>query len=337
MLSTPYLVYWQGRVVPRMTVNKDNVEPNPNQPRTLPPSPERKKPRLPRQYLVIVLVACAVSLLLSPPTFRTETAIGSTTAEGVPQIKTTNRLTIRLAQTLGEGEFTVVAKDLATGETYGFGQQKTYDAASTMKLLFAAYLYHQASEGTLDLDTVITIPAGQVQRYGTGTIQNEPGPYRYTYRELAKLMLEQSDNTAAFVLSNKLGLEELQTYGESLGMTESSMQQNTTTAADQLKVAEAVFSGKVASPELTAELLSIMDDSAFEDRLPAKLPADAKTYHKTGDAFGGGLHDVGVVEYLGHSYAIAIFTDHQGGDLDDTKSRMADASRDIFAYFNREK
>lgn len=308
-----------------------NVEPTEHQPRKIQSS---QKPGLPRQYLVIILVAFGISLLLSPPTFRTESATGAVAGETLPKVPNQNRLTVRLAQTLGEGEFTIAARDVQTGETYEFGADKQYDAASTTKLLFAAYLYHQASEGQLDLDQIVSIPDGEVQRYGTGTIQNSPGPHRYTYRELARLMMEQSDNTAAYVLSNRLGLGELQTFGESLGMTKTDVTANTTTATDMRTLAEAVQKGTFANPELTAELQSILDDSAFEDRLPAELPEGASVYHKTGDAFGGGLHDVGFIEYQGRTYVVAMMTDHQG-NAEKAKLRMAEASLYLFAYFNR--
>jgi len=312
---------------------KTNVEPNEYQPRNI---RTPKKPGLPRQYLLIVLVAIGISLLLSPPTFRTESATGADSDQTLPKIPNQNRLTVRLAQTLGEGEFSVAARDLQTGETYTFGTDQEYDAASTTKLLFAAYLYQQAAAGEIDLDQVIEIPESQVQHYGTGTIQNSPGPHRFTYRELAQLMIEQSDNTAAYTLSSKLGLDALQEYGESLGLTATSVQANTTTAKDMLTLVAAVQKGVVDNPELAAELKSILDDSAFEDRLPADLPADAKVFHKTGDAFGGGLHDVGFVEYQGRTYAVAMMTDHQG-DSAKAKARMAEASRYLFAYFTRSR
>lgn len=298
------------------------------------PQPSAKTSWL-RQYLVIVLVALGISLLFSPPTFRTERATGATTAEGLPTIKTDSRLTVRLAQTLGAGEFEVVAKDMKTGETYRFGKDKTFDAASTMKLLFAAYAYHQVDAGEFDLDESVTIPVKDFDRYGTGTIQNLKGPYQGTWRDLIRLMMEVSDNTAAHQIAQKLGHAELQAYADDLGLGQTTVDTNTTTPDDMVKLLEAIHRGKVAGPEQTKALLAILDHSAFEDRLPAQLPEDANVYHKTGDAFGGGLHDVGLVEYEGHTYAVAIFTDRQGGDQAATKSRMAEASRDIFAYFNR--
>jgi beta-lactamase class A len=284
---------------------------------------------------MIVLVALGISLLFSPPTFRTERATGATTAEGLPEIKTDSRLTVRLAQTLGEGNFQVAVKDMKTGETYRFGKEKTFDAASTMKLLFAAYLYHQADAGEFDLDESVTIPVSQFDRYGTGTIQQQKEAWRGTWRDLARLMMEVSDNTAAHQIAQKLEIEELQSYADELGLGLTSVADNTTTPDDMVKLLEDIHRGKIAGEASTADLLSILDDSAFEDRLPALLPDGAKVYHKTGDAFGGGLHDAGLVEYRGHTYAVAIFTDRQGGDQENTKSRMAEASRDIFAYFNR--
>lgn len=306
------------------------METHPNESRPVRPS---AKTSWPRQYLVIVLVALGISLLFSPPTFRTERATGA--AEGLPTIKTDSRLTVRLAQTLGAGEFEVVAKDLKTGETYRFGQDKTFDAASTMKLLFAAYLYHQADVGEVDLDEPVTIPVKDFDRYGTGTIQYQREAWQGTWRDLAALMMEQSDNTAAHQIALKLGHEELQEYANRLGLAQTTVETNTTTPDDMVTLLEAIHRGEVAGTERTEALLGILDDSAFEDRLPAQLPDGAKVYHKTGDAFGGGLHDAGLVEWRGHTYAVAIFTDRQGGDQTGTKARMAEASRDVFAYFNR--
>ncbi len=280
-------------------------------------------------------MAIGISLLFSPPTLHTDSATGASTATGLPDIDSPDRLTVSLAQTLGDGEFGVAAKDLTTGETYSFGLNQPFDAASTMKLLFASYMYHQASNNQLDLNEMITIPAGDVQHYGTGVIQYQAGPYQFSYRELARLMMEKSDNTAGYVLAKKLDEQGLQDYAGGLGMSQTSVANNQTAAVDMVKLDTAIYQNRVADPELTKELLGILDDSAFEDRLPAKLPNGAKVYHKTGDALGGGLHDTGIVVYRGHAYAVAIFTDNQGANQDRTKARMADASRDIFAYFNR--
>jgi beta-lactamase class A len=296
-------------------------------------SPEKpgKKPGLPRQYLVIALAALGISLLLSPPTLRTEPA-GARPDTGVV-IKDRNQLTIRLSQNLGRGEFGVAAKDLRTGETFALVGDQKFDAASTMKLVIVGYMYHEASNNRFDLDEVLTIPAGNVQHYGTGIIQYQPGPYRYSYRDLAKLMMEKSDNTAAFVLANNLDKAKLQAFADEAGLTETSIADNSTTPGDMVKLLEKLYRNELADPGLSKDMLEILDDSDFEERLPPKLPAGTKVYHKTGDAFNGGLHDAGIVVKDGHAYAVAIFTQGLSPDQDKAKAKIAEASRDIYAYF----
>lgn len=298
-------------------------------------NPERRRHSLPRQYLVIALVACGISLLLSPPTFNTPPATGAPGTSNIAPVKNPNELTIKLAHNLGNGEFGVAAKDLKTGEVFSFGDTKVFDAASTMKLVIVSYMYHEASNDKFDLDEMLTIPNDDIQHYGTGTIQNEPGPYRYTYRQLAKLMMEQSDNTAAFVLATRLDRGKLQAFANEQGMTQTSIEQNTTTPHDLVLLLEALNANRLADPGLTRDLFDILDNSAFEDRLPARLPKEAHVWHKTGDANDGGIHDAGIVEYRGHRYAVAIFTRGVADDPAAAKAKIAIASQDIFSYFVR--
>ncbi len=298
-------------------------------------TPNRHHPRQPnqrRKYLGIILVMFALSLLLSPPTLGPGSA--GAAGRGGDAVETQAELTVRLGQNLGRvGETGIAAKDLRTGEEISLAADREFDAASTMKLVYLARLYSEASAGRIDLDEELTIPAGQVQRYGTGSIQYQPGPYRYSYRKLAELMVKQSDNTAAFVLADKLGHDELQVFAESHGLAKTSIGRNTTTAGDLLRLLEQLQRGEFASPELTAEMRGFMRNTDFEDRLPADLPKDAVVLHKTGDA-AGGLSDAGIVEYRGRTYAVVIFA--QGmGDKEKVAPKMAEASKDIFSYLTR--
>ncbi len=272
------------------------------------------------------MLLCAASLLLTPPNLRTEPAQGQ---QGrITPISSADQLTIRLGE-LTESDETLglAVKNLDTNQTYALNADATFDAASTSKVLIAAYFYNQASANRFDLDELVTIPDGDVQRYGTGSIQYESSPYRYTYRELVKRMLAQSDNTAAYVLAGKLGTDQLQTYANELGLQQTRLDgPNTTTPHDMLTVLEKLYRNQLADPELTKELLGYMQDTQFEDRLPAKLPNDATVYHKTGDALSGGFDDVGIVSYQGTTYAIALYTKGM------PKERLADISQAVFAF-----
>ncbi|MEX2043611.1 MAG: serine hydrolase [Patescibacteria group bacterium] len=286
-----------------------------------------------RQYLTVAVVAVGLSLLLSPPqgpAGAPETAVADS---DLPTIESQQDLTIRIAQNLGDGRIGIAARDLESGEEFLLGADRVYDAASTTKLVIVGFMYHEASNNRFDLGEVLTLAPDEIQRYGTGVIQNRGAPHRYSWRELAALMMEKSDNTAAYVLAARLDKQKLQRFADEQGLADTSIEDNTTTPRDMLRFMDRLQRGQLADESLTEELIGILDDSEFEERLPALLPEEAEVFHKTGDAFNGGQHDVGIVRYGGKSYAVAIFTEGVPGDVDTKRRKIAEASRDIFAYY----
>ncbi len=87
-----------------------------------------------------------------------------------------------------------------------------------------------------------------------------------------------------------------------------------------------IVDGKVANTALTQEMLSLLRDSDYEDRIPALLPKDAVVYHKTGNG-PGNVHDVGIVVAGKAKYYIGIFTsditdDEQASALEAKLSKL---------------
>ena len=122
-----------------------------------------------------------------------------------------------------------------------------------------------------------------------------------------KLALEQSDNTAAYVLGVRLGQDKIQQYGASLGLTAANMNDNKTTAAEMGRLLELIYSKKITNDSLTAELLDFMRDTDFEDRLARDLPSNVSVYHKAADAVNM-VHDVGIVDDGKKSFILSILT-----------------------------
>jgi beta-lactamase class A len=282
----------------------------------------------PRGYLAVIMVAAAISLILSPPSFAAQRATGSTNSDtraGNPA-----ELTIQIAHYLnGSSEFGLYAKDLDSGKEFKLGEDRQFDAASTMKILYAAYLYKQSDNGDLDLDAVQTLTGADIQRYGTGTIQYDPAPYNYTWRELVKRMMHESDNTAAYVIAKRMGHAELQAYAESLGMNRTNIEANTTTAGDMAIMMEKLYREQLLSHNSSQEVLLTMRNTQFEDRIPALLPGGTLVSHKTGDALNGGQHDVGIVESPdGRRYVMSVFTTGVA-----TKD-VAGISKAVYGYYH---
>lgn len=295
-------------------------------------NPKRTKEQLKTPLIVLTTVILTI-LIISPHTGRGRTDSPETRKQqATPEsIQTKEELTAKIAGYLeGQSDYVSVAvKDLNGGETYNLANEREYDGASTVKLAIVGYMYNQAANNQFDLDQVINIPSGDVQRYGTGSIQYEKGPWKYSYRQLAQRMMHESDNTAAYVLAKNLDTKKLQAFVDQIGLVNTSIEKNTTTASDMVLLMEKVYRSQLTEPSLNKELLDNMYKTKYEDRLPAQLPSDVKVFHKTGDAFDGGFHDVGVVEYNNRVYAVAIFTHGL------TKEDIAEVSKYVFQYMTR--
>jgi len=209
--------------------------------------------------------------------------------------------------------YSVYVVDYHSNFTMGINESEIFDAASVNKLPIMAALYNEAQKGNVNFDRVITLQAEDIQDYGTGSIRYDPPGTTYTVKTLVRLMMQKSDNTAAFLLGNYVvGLPTIQSTINSWGLTQMDMTNNKTSNKDVEFLIRKMYGNNVASPALTAEMLGFMKDSDFENRIPADLPQGVTVYHKTGDGETGEIHDVGIVTNGNTAYYIGILTSGAG-------------------------
>lgn len=193
-----------------------------------------------------------------------------------------------------KGDYNIYFEDLKTDENFSIHSSTVVTAASINKLAIVGYLYHLATDKKIDLQDTIVIQESDIQDYGTGSLRYEKPGKPYTLQHLAMLSMKQSDNTAAHVLTIRLGEDNIQNYLYQLGLDSTSMVDNDTSARDVGKFFELLYRNKIANKALTQELLEYMQDTEFEDRLPALLPKSSHIYHKTGDGVNF-VHDGGII------------------------------------------
>ena len=168
-----------------------------------------------------------------------------------------------------------------------------------------------------------------IQDYGTGSIRYDTPGTPYSLKTLARLMMEKSDNTAAYILASLvLGLDDIQNLIESWGMTQTDMKINKTSAKDIAIVTMKMYRGEITDKALTAEMIGFMDDSDFEDRIPKGIDGNTKVYHKTGDEVRT-VHDAGIVDLPGKPYFLAVFTTDIV-DEEATKAKIALISKTVY-------
>lgn len=227
--------------------------------------------------------------------------------------------------------YSVLVVDIKSDFRVAINDAVMFTAASVNKIPILATLYIGIQNKEIDPESVITIQAEDIQDYGTGSIRYDGAGSTYTVKTLARLMMQQSDNTAAYVLANHIvGIDKIQSLLNEWGMTQTDMVNNKTSTNDIFKIMEKIYEGNIANPAYTQEMLAFFKDTEFEDRIPGLLPKDVQVYHKIGSEVGY-IHDVGVVVGPTATYYIGIFT----SDITDEKETvklMAQVSKLVYDY-----
>ena len=160
---------------------------------------------------------------------------------------------------------------------------------------------------------------------------------RLPVRELYRLMIQQSDNIAALVLLDAVGLDSVNGMAARLGMRATRLVDHragddgdhTTSAADMAHLLAALATGQLVSQRVAEQALSLLELRQSVTWLGEELPFWVKVAHKWGD-LPRARHDAGVVFTPRGSYAIAVLT--EDGVPDESAQLIARASRAVYDY-----
>jgi beta-lactamase class A len=236
-----------------------------------------------------------------------------------------------------KGNYSVFYYDFNNSQnTFGIDAHEIYTAASVNKVPIVAVLYYLNNKGKIDLDDTIVLQEADIQDYGTGSLRYQKPGTVYSIKTLAKLALKQSDNTAAHILAERIGMDVIQETINSWGLRQTNMDDNKTTVYDMYLLYKRIYDGKIASVARTRELFGFMQDTDIEDRLPALLPSSIDVYHKTGDATGS-YHDVGIIKDDNNVFFLGILTSDNQDDGGDAKESIAKVAKMVVDEYGRKE
>ena len=218
-----------------------------------------------------------------------------------------------------DGVMGVAIEDLTTGDHFFLHEDEVFAQASSIKITVLAGLYQQAEQGKLKLTDLYTVQSSDL--VPDSDIMNglTPGVTRVTLRDLATMVTAVSDNSAANVLIDRVGMQNVNAMLDSLGLTHTRLQrkmmdlqaakegrENVSTPREMMMLLDAIYRGKVLDKESTADFFKVLSTNK-KSYIPRDLPPDVKVANKEGE-LEGVRNDSGIVFVDGRPYVICVMT-----------------------------
>lgn len=215
------------------------------------------------------------------------------------------------------GRIAVVAQRLHDGAPFiSRNSSERFASASVIKLLIAVAVTQKLAGDGIGWDKTLTLQKAQIVPASETFEKAQPGT-KATFAALLMAMIAQSDNTAANVLADYVGFEQLNYQAAGLGMPQTRMgrhfmdfaarkagHENYTSAADMARIAQLIAAEPVRYQRIVGAMMG------QEDRLmiPAAVKRQVIVANKTG-LLNDARHDVAIVGFDSSSpYVVAVLT-----------------------------
>lgn len=215
------------------------------------------------------------------------------------------------------GEVGLVIRDLAGRELFSLNPDRTFPAASTIKVPLLVLALEEAQAGRLDLAGRVSLRA-EDRVPGSGVLHELGLGLSLTWEDVLTLMVIVSDNTATNLLIERLGVEPVNGWLEARGLGATHLvgplqlppgrqnaaqrrgERNRTSAADQTALLGALACGDLLDRAHTGLALSILERQQVRDILGWHVPrgADGEPLYRVASKSGelrGVHHDVGLL------------------------------------------
>jgi len=243
-----------------------------------------------------------------------------------------------------DGVMGVAIEDLTTGHTFFLNPDEVLPQASSIKVTVLAELYRQHQVGKLKLDDPYTVNAADLVADSNIMGGLTPGVTRVTNRDLATMVVAVSDNSAANVLIDRVGMENVNAFLESLGLHHVRLRrkmmdleaagegrENIATPREMMVLLDNLYHSKVLNRALTDDFFKVLA-TPKDSWIPRYLPEDLKMANKPG-SLEGVRNDSGVI-FASRPYVICVMTTYLRNERDGEEA-IAQVSRAAYRMFDR--
>jgi beta-lactamase class A len=283
-------------------------------------------------------------------------AVGQQSSEAVPRDTRGDLLWKKLETRVEEiarrldGVMGVAILDLTDGRTLLLNADRFFPTASSIKIAILMELYRQeqdartGTKGKARLDDIYTFDPKDLVEDSQVMAGLTAGVTRITNRDLAQFVVAVSDNAAANVLIDRVGMQNVNATLRSLGLTKTMLRrkmmdvaaarrgdENVSTAQEMARLLETIYKGKALNKELTDELLTRLKTLKKDSYLSYELPANVELADKPG-SLDGVRTDSGIVFARNRPFAISVMTAY---DRDERAAERAisEVALEAYRYF----
>jgi beta-lactamase class A len=292
------------------------------------------------------LVAFWLALALSA------NALGQQKPEAIPRDTGSDLLWKKLETRVEEiaarldGVMGVAILDLTDGWILLRNADRVFPAASSIKIAILLELYRQDQEaragakGKAKLDDIYTFDPKDLVEDSRIMAGLTPGVTRVTNRDLAQFTVAVSDNTAANILIDRVGKDNVNTMLRGLELSKTMLRrkmmdiaaarrgdENVATPQEMVRLLEAIYKGKTLDKQSTAAFIKQLS-TLKQSYIPRLLPENVQVANKPGE-LEAVRNDSGIVFAPNRPFAISVMTAY---DRDEKAAERAISEVGFEAY-----
>jgi len=244
-----------------------------------------------------------------------------------------------------DGVMGVAIEDLTSGQKYQLRENEVFPQASSIKIAVLAELYRQAQQGKLKLTDLYVVKSADLVEDSPIMNGLTPGVTQITLRDLATMVVAVSDNSAANILIDRVGMENVNSFLESLGLTHTRLRrkmmdlkaagegrENISTPGEMMTLLDAIYRGKVLNKSMTDDFFKLLSTKK-NSSIPRDLPENLKIADKDGE-LEGVRNDSGVIFLENRPYILCVMTTYLRRERDG-EAAISKISVDTFHMFDR--
>jgi beta-lactamase class A len=201
-------------------------------------------------------------------------------------------------------------------------------------------VFEQIQQGKLHEGDILSQDLSKLrEKFHVATESGEPADQKITMTvgEALEKMITVSDNYAAWLLTEKIGLSNVSLYLKKNGFTHSKLGAvdgyPVTTAFDIMLFFEKLSKRELADKASTDKMITLLKRQRLNTKLPKYLPDEVVIAHKTGE-LEPFTHDAGIVYTNKGSYFIAVLS--ESTSRYQAEERIADVSEAAYIHFMKE-